>query len=49
MQHVSAWGCLIRSDYNFVFLLFAYFYLVSKKDRTSILIVSPPSRRSLAC
>jgi hypothetical protein len=38
-QHVSAWGCLIRSDYNFVFLFFAYFYLVSKKDFVSVTIV----------
>lgn len=41
-QHVSAWACLIRSDYNFVFLFFAYFYLTSKKDKTSILIVTMP-------
>lgn len=40
MQHISAWACLIRSDYNFVFLFFAYFYLASKKDRNSILIVN---------
>ena len=38
-QHISAWGCLIRSDYNFVFLFFAYFLLISKKDRISITIV----------
>lgn len=39
MKHISAWACLIRSDYNFVFLFFAYFYLVSRKDHVSLTIV----------
>lgn len=31
-QHVSAWACLIRSDYNFVFIAFAYFIFVSSRE-----------------
>lgn len=37
---MSAWACLIKSDYNFVFIMFAYFYIVSRKDNLSITIVS---------
>ena len=38
IQHISAWGCLIRPDYNFVFLIFAYFYLVSNKKNDAQMI-----------
>jgi hypothetical protein len=38
-QHVSAWACLIKSDYNFVFIIFCYFYIVSRKDSLSLAIV----------
>lgn len=31
-QHFSAWACLIRSDYNFVFICFAYFVFVSSRE-----------------
>lgn len=29
---MSAWACLIRSDYNFVFISFAYFVFVSSRE-----------------
>lgn len=29
---MSAWACLIRSDYNFVLLSFAYFVFVSSRE-----------------
>ena len=45
-QYVSAWACLIKSDYNFVFIMFAYFYIVSRKDSLSLTIVPPPQPRS---
>ena len=45
-QYVSAWACLIKSDYNFVFIMFAYFYIVSRKDSLSLTIVFLSTFRS---
>ena len=45
-QHVSAWACLVKSDYNFVFIIFAYFYIVSRRDYLSVSIVVPSPPRS---
>jgi len=38
---ISAFTCLIRTDYNFTFALFGYYYWITKKsytERTKILI-----------
>jgi hypothetical protein len=38
-KHVSAWACLIRSDYNFVFIAFAYFVFVSSREHLVTTVV----------
>lgn len=40
IQHISAWACLVRSDFNFVFVLFSYFIFVSNREDFVVTVVS---------
>jgi hypothetical protein len=37
--YVSAWSCLIRTDYNFVLMFFLYFVWANRQDKLTVTLL----------